>query len=126
MTTPQQTSKPDMSPALHTGRNYTQLVTFIAIIAVAVLWFFGMYVYGWLLAPSNALEDGRPLRREVSFNLIPRLPDGLAESYDLQKTEQLAVLEDAAGVANIGIDEAFDIMLEEGRFMTNDTPNSDE
>lgn len=104
---------PQSPPATNMGKNHVRTLVIIGIVFAVHLWFFGVYAYGWVIQPFNVLESGEPLRTQVDFDLIPALPDALAESYDLTRAEQLAQLE--GGQPNtISIDEAMAIVLEEG------------
>lgn len=112
--------RPSPPPAVNTGTHYGRLAIYAGFAVIFVLWFFGMYVYSSVARPYWQLEDGKPLIREVSFDLIPALPDSLSAEYDRIRDEQLAQLSqigvnDEGGVT-IPVDDAVEQMLANGGF----------
>lgn len=121
----------DCAPVNH-GQNYRTLALYAAGFTAVAVWLFGLYLFAYIIQPLNQLENNptQPLRTEISFDLIPALPDNLAESYDLLREQQLDRLDSfewvdrQAGVASIPIDQAIDVMLEEERFEVRDETGS--
>lgn len=110
---------PDDCPPINRGEHYGRLGLIALALTAFVVWLGGMYVYGFVLGPLNTLENGEPLIREVSFDVIPRLPDQLAVEYDRLVETQLNRLEsdeinEQTGNARVTIDTAIDVLLERG------------
>jgi len=131
--------RPNPPPLENTGQNFAQLGVIAGVIAVACIWFIGMYTWGTVLGPMQTLDNGGFLRTEVDFALIPRLPDGLAVEYDNVRDAQLARIDQFAfastdGDVAIPIDDAIAFMLENDGFPVGsevatdeaDEPDSDE
>lgn len=108
-------------PAENTGEHYGKLALYALALIAVVVWIFGLYVYGFIIQPMDALASNplEPLVSEVSFDLIPALPDTLAEAYDVLRDEQIARIESfqwvdqAAGIASIPVEDAFEILIEQ-------------
>ncbi len=107
--------KPDPPPAVNTGSNYARLGLLAVPFIVATVWFLGIWAYGRIIGPLNTLEDGNFLQTEVSFDLIPVLPESLAESYDLISEAQLEQINTFGtsedGTSTIPVEEAFDRVI---------------
>ncbi|MEM9953256.1 MAG: hypothetical protein AAF846_16745 [Chloroflexota bacterium] len=111
--TDEMAQKPQSPPASHFGTHHVRVLVIIAVVIAVHVWFFGVYVYGWVFQPFQTLEDGDFISTQVDFSLIPALPDALAESYDLTREEQLAQL--TGGEENtLSIDNAKAFVLEQG------------
>ena len=112
--------RPSPPPAVNTGTHYGRLALYAGIAGIFVLWFFGMYVYSSVARPYWQLQDGEPLIREVSFDLIPALPDSLSAEYDRIRDEQLAQLSQIGvseeGGVTIPVNDAIEQMLASGAF----------
>lgn len=112
--------RPEPCPSVNNGHNYRRSFLILGIIILAIGWYFAIHVYGTLVDPYNKLENGEFLSSEVSFDLIPVLPDTLAESYDLLNAGQEEKLvgygwvDEENGIARISIDEAISALLVEG------------
>jgi len=126
--------RPNPPPAENVGKNHKRFILLGALTFSGVAWIFGLYLYSFIYGPMDVLERGDYLRTEVSFNLIPALPDSLADSYDMMREEQLANIETMGmssdiGMANIPIDEAIDFLLENDGYPVGDDvvvpPDSD-
>lgn len=113
-------AKPGDYDKVITGEHTGRLVFYAAAITLAFLWLFGIYVYGSITQPTNTLAENEPLITEISFDLIPALPDTLGEAYDLLRDEQIANIEGfrwidrEAGIASIPVEDAYDILIEQG------------
>lgn len=122
--------RPNPPPKVNTGNNFAQLGVIGGVIAIACLWFIGMYAWGTVLAPYRTLENGDFLRTEVDFDLIPRLPDQLAVEYDNFRDTQLERIEQygfASGDnVTIPIDDAITLMLEEDMFSVEDVDEGED
>lgn len=111
-------------PPQNTGNHYGRLAAYAAGITLVVVWLFALYLFAYIIQPLDRLENRptEPLRTEISFDLIPALPENLANSYDILRQQQLDQLDTfewvdrEGGVASIPIDDAIEVMLEEGRF----------
>lgn len=112
-----------------TGVNFSQLglVSFIAIAVTASIIL--MMWYGWVWHPEQNILDGpvtQPLSEEIPLEVMPRLPDTLAEAYDLLDDEQAALLlrfgwvEPENLVARIPLENAIDILAQEGALPVRD------
>lgn len=118
--------RPNPPPAANMGTNIGRLIVGVGVSGGIIAWVFIMYLTGWVTIPMERLEAGEPLIYEVDFALIPRLPDSLAEQYDLlrdNQLEQLTVYEwadESANLARIPVEEAFTILLENDAFRTGD------
>lgn len=113
--------RPEPPPAENVGKNHRRFILLGALTFSGVAWIFGLYLYSFIFGPTDVLDRGDYLRTEVNFNLIPALPDNLAEAYDLLREEQLANIEDmgmsaSMGMAIIPIDDAIDFLLENGGY----------
>ncbi len=111
---------PDPCPPEYTGEHYGKLGLYALAIFLVIAWFFGMYVYGFIIGPNNALVNNptEPLTTQVDFALIPALPDTLTAEYDALRAQQLAEVngfqwvDQSAGIARIPVGEAYQRLLE--------------
>ncbi|MEO1643614.1 MAG: hypothetical protein AAFR67_00395 [Chloroflexota bacterium] len=113
--------RPNPPPLENTGENFAQLGVVGGIITVICIWFIGMYAWGTVWGPTQALDNGDFLKTEVDFDLIPSLPDQLAVEYDNFRDAQLARIEQYTfastdGDVAIPIDEAMAFMLDNDMF----------
>lgn len=120
--------RPAPPPSLNTGGGQSGMLIGAGVIAIIAGWLFALYLFSWILQPMATLESGNFLETEISFDLIPVLPDTLADAYELMKDNQLEQLtvveaiEGSEGVARIPIEDAYAIMLAEGMFPLGDDP----
>ncbi|NDJ59787.1 MAG: hypothetical protein GYB67_01610 [Chloroflexi bacterium] len=118
---------PEPCPALNEGNHYGRLAIYAGVVALVVGWYFIIYLVGYFIQPYAILDadPAEPVISEVSFDLIPSLPDDLAATYDMMRDTQLAQLavyefitdtEELGnrefGVVRIPIDAAFDVLLD--------------
>jgi hypothetical protein len=115
--------RPAPPPASHTGNNYGQLGIIVGVLGVGTLLLLLGIWYSYLVFPYTELLDAeppQPLAVEYPLNGMPALPDSLAEAYDetdLAQSTQLngyTVVDEETGVVNIPIEDAFNILLNEG------------
>lgn len=116
-------SRPEPCPAGATGTNYARLGIGVAIMGVI----FGLLVlaiwYGMLHQPSELIldaEPAQPLFAEIPLDVMPALPDNLAIVYDdhldaqEDRLESYGWVDESAGVAHIPLEDAFEMILDEG------------
>lgn len=120
------TQRPAPPPKLNTGTHYGQLgiwalsLVTVTVLLIAALW------YGMIVYPESVLArtPARPLAATPLYRAMPALPDTLKAAYDdvvsIQKAQlnQLGWIDEANGIANIPLEEAFTLMLERGAFAT--------
>lgn len=111
--------RPAPPPAINTGNHYGRLALYAVAFGLVFLWLFGMYLYGYIIGPNNALLNNptEPLTSEVNFNQIPALPDTLAAEYDALKAAQLEQIstfgwiDQAAGIGRIPVEDAYQVLI---------------
>lgn len=114
------TNKPLPPPPLYTGSNYGRLALAIGIFAALTVLVMYFIWYGFLYDPQENLLPDQPLSVEIPLDVMPVLPDELAEVYDGQVENQTALLEgfgwisEEEGVARVPIDTAIEMVIEEG------------
>jgi hypothetical protein len=92
---------------------YGLVAVLITVIIVGFTWY-GLYWY-----PLSAVEES-PLVEQVPLEVMPLLPDTLAEAYDIYTDGEIARLEsygyvdEEAGIVHIPVAEAERLLLEEG------------
>jgi len=124
--------RPEPCPSLNAGHNNTRTWVILGFIVLAIAWFFAIHVYGMIINPYNRLANGEFLRSEVTFDLIPALPDTLAESYELLNDGQREKLvgygwvDEDSGIAWIPVEDAFEALLTEGFPVGTDTATAED
>lgn len=116
-------SRPQPCDPRDTGSNYGQLGAVAGVLGVVTLLLIAAMWYGFLYHPNQNILGGeiqRPLEEQIPLELMPVLPDNLAEAYDIHLDDQDVMLnsygwtDEENGIAHIPIEAAFEIILEEG------------
>lgn len=118
----QSTPMPDRREnSQETGTNYAQLAFLNVLLIVITIGIVAALIFGFLTYPEEqVLEENEPLREEISFDLMPVLPDELAVSYDDLRDGQLTQLnsftwvDEGNGIVSIPVEEAKTLILENG------------
>lgn len=116
-------SRPQPCDTRDTGSNYRQLGIAAGVLTlIGILLLLGMW-YGFLYYPSEVVlggEETRPLEAQIPLDVMPALPDNLADAYDLHNEGQSDMLssygwtDEENGIAHIPIEAAFEIIVQDG------------
>lgn len=116
-----QAQRPIPCDAVNTGRHYGRLALYSAVGIIMTIFIGWLLIYGLFRYPDLVVlddEDTRPLSAELPLELMPRLPDQLADAYDglnADQTDQLsgyAWVDEDQQIARIPVDDAISILIE--------------
>jgi hypothetical protein len=114
------TNKPLPPPPQYTGSNFGRLGIAIGVFAALTLLVLYFIWYGFLYDPQENILPDQPLSVEIPLDVMPVLPDELANVYDSHVENQTALLEgygwisEEEGFARVPIDMAIEMVIEEG------------
>ena len=109
-------------PPENIGENRGRLALISAVMLLISVLLILSFWYGFLYQPQNDILNGevaQPLVWEIPEDLMPVLPNELAEVYDTRRDEQLAQISnyqwvnENAGTVRIPIDAAITLLLED-------------
>ena len=114
-------TRPESCDGQATGTNYAALLGVIGVFA-AIFLLIGVGIWwGFIYHPEeNLLAQTQPLYVEIPLDVMPALPENLALAYDDHLEGQSDILQtygwvdDEESIAHIPIDEAMNMMLEDG------------
>jgi len=115
--------RPPGPDAVNVGKHYGRLAAYIGVLLFVAFVIMGFFWFAYLTNPNTTLadsEDVRPLSEQIPLDIMPALPDNLAEAYDSIYAEQYdqlasyAWINQDAGVAQIPVDDAIALILERG------------
>ncbi|MEM7348552.1 MAG: hypothetical protein AAF485_30360 [Chloroflexota bacterium] len=108
-------------PPSHLGDNYGSLARSGGILAVIVALLAAALWYGFNYYPTNVIlesDPARPLFNASILDVVPVLPEDLADIYDEIKAGQIEQIssygEGVDGTAQIPVDEAINLIAETG------------
>ncbi|MGF1507640.1 MAG: hypothetical protein ACFB51_21310 [Anaerolineae bacterium] len=114
------------------GRNYRQLLIWIIVLVGGTALLLIAQWYGYVIFPRDqALSNPpyEPLVEEIPLEVMPVLPDTLAQEYDdleaaqAARLDQYTVVDEGQGIVTIPLDEAIDLLLEQGLPVRSETGN---
>lgn len=107
----------------YTGTNWGQLLRYGLVMFAVTIALLAALHYGLQVFPRNQVLAGdtvRPLTTQLTYDLMPLLPDELSESYDALRQSQIdevttyGWIDEEAQIARIPVDTAMDLLLEDG------------
>ncbi|NDJ54735.1 MAG: hypothetical protein GYB68_16830 [Chloroflexi bacterium] len=114
----------DQKSAERTGENWQQLGIWSGILIVGTILLLIGYWYGYVIYPRDVLleqqDPAQPLVEEIPLDVMPLLPDNLAQIYDqvnaaqVERLNTFGVTDVEADIVSIPLDDAIDLMLERG------------
>lgn len=109
----------------YTGTNWGRLGAYSLLLIVITGALLVALHYGLQVFPRTEILEGdtvRPIAAQNEYDLMPALPVELENQYDAVRQNQLEQIttygwvDEAAGIARIPVDEAMDVLLENGGF----------